>query len=107
MNLGKSIKSLCSPAYFYLVVSVIVIALLVVQNVLSGKPNELCIGAYSCDVPNILLVLLLKVLYVAFWTVILDSLCKYGLKRLSWFLVLLPFVLVSIAFGLAVMGKEI
>ena len=53
-----------------------------------------------------MLVLAMKVLYVVFWTVVLDALCKYGLKKLAWVLVLLPFVLFAVVFGLAVVqGK--
>ena len=105
MKLAKTIKSLCTPAYFYLVVSVVFIALLVVQNLLNGNPKELCVGSYSCGVSNIVLVFVLKALYVAFWTFVLDALCKYGLKKLSWFLVLFPFLLFAVLLGLAVMKQ--
>ena len=101
MKLEKTINSLCGPAYFYLVVSVLVVVLLVVQNLLNGNYNEFCVGSYKCDVPNVLIALAMKVLYVVFWTVILDALCKYGLKRLSWVLVLLPFVLFAVVVGLS------
>ena len=100
MKLGNMVKSLCAPAYFYLVVSVVLVALLVVQNLLNGNSNELCVGTYSCYVSNIVLVFALKAVYVAFWTFVLDALCKYGLKRVSWFLVLFPFVLFAVLLGM-------
>ena len=40
MKFGKMVKSLCAPAHFYLVVSVVVVALLVVQNLLNGDLNN-------------------------------------------------------------------
>ena len=105
MKLGKTIQSLCAPAYFYLVVSVVIVALLVVQNLLNGNSRELCIGSYSCGVSNVVLVFVLKALYVAFWTFVLDALCKYGLKKLSWFLVLLPFLLFAVMLGLTLVQE--
>ena len=101
MKVAKMVKSLCAPAYFYLVVSVVVVALVAVQNLLNGNPNELCVGSYSCSVSNIVLVFVIKALYVAFWTFVLDALCKYGLKKLSWFLVLFPFLLFAVLLGMA------
>ena len=103
MNLTASLKKLCGPAYFYLVVSVLVMILVIVQNTMAGAPGQLCIGAFSCGIPSLVLVGLGHLLYIVFWTIILDALCKYGLKKLSWLLVLLPFILAAIAFGLAVM----
>jgi hypothetical protein len=35
----------------------------------------------------------MKILYVVFWTFILNALCSYGYYKLSWFLLLLPFIL--------------
>jgi hypothetical protein len=35
----------------------------------------------------------MKILYVVFWTFILNALCSYGYYQLSWFLLLLPFIL--------------
>lgn len=105
MNLGKKYNSLCSPAHFYLVLSLIVFALVVVQNLINGNIKELCIGSFSCGVPNLILVFLLKLLYIAFWTFVLDALCKYGLKQLSWFLVLFPFILLAVIFGLVLLKK--
>ena len=101
MKLAKTIKSLCGPAHLYLVVSVLVVALLAAQNLLNGNLKEFCVGTYKCDVPNVMLVLAMKILYIIFWTVILDALCKYGLKQLAWVLVLLPFVLFAIVVGIA------
>ena len=97
MNLTKSINSLCRPAYLYLVVSIVVIIGLIIQNLMNRNINKLCVGTFSCNVTNVVVVLVMKLLYIVFWTVVLDALCKYGLKRLSWALVLLPYILFLIA----------
>jgi len=96
MKLDKTFKSLCSPARFYLGISVFFILLLLVQNLFNANSKELCVGMYKCDIYHIVLFFLGKILYVAFWTWILNTLCKYGLKSISWFIVLIPFLLFAI-----------
>ena len=90
MNLHKSFNSLCSPARFYLGLSVFVVLVLLIQNLFNGDPNELCVGMYKCDFPNVALLLVFKAIYVLFWTWLLNFLCAKGLKTLSWFIVLIP-----------------
>ena len=50
MKLNKTIKKLCTPAYVYMVVSVITLLLLAVQNF--GNVNTYCVGQYECNVSN-------------------------------------------------------
>ena len=100
MNLDKTLNKLCSPARFYLGVSVFFILLLLVQNIMNGVSNELCVGTYKCNIPHTALFFIVKTLYVLFWTWVLNLLCKYGLKKLSWFIVLIPFLLFAVALGM-------
>ena len=97
----ESIRKLCSPAYVYLVISVIAIVVLMFQN--AGNQNKYQCGDFECQVPNVGAVFLAKGLYVAFWTFILDALCKAGYKQVSWFLVLLPFVMFFVLIGLMIL----
>ena len=106
MNLLKKMNSLCQPAYFYLVVSVVAMLLMIGQNLYNRNMNELCVGTYSCNVTNVGLLLLVKVLYVGFWTVVLDALCKYGFKKISWLLVLLPLVMFAVGLGLMMVDSN-
>ena len=106
MKLLKKVNSLCPPAYFYLVISVVAMLLMIGQNLYNGNMNELCVGAYSCNVSNVAMLLVVKVLYVAFWTVVLDAFCKYGLKKLSWLLVLFPLVMFAIGLGLMMVDSN-
>jgi len=101
----KIIKKLCAPAYVYLVISTIAIIILMFQN--GGNTDVYCVGSFECPVPSTPMVFLVKFLYVAFWTFILDSVCKAGHKRVSWFLVLFPFVLFFVLLGLMMMTQGV
>jgi hypothetical protein len=101
----KILKKLCTPAYVYLVISVISIVALMFQN--GGNVNTYCIGSFECPVPSTALVFFIKFLYVAFWTFILDLMCKSGYKQLSWFLVILPFILFFVLIGLMVLNQQV
>lgn len=101
----KIIKKLCAPAYVYLVISSIAIIILMFQN--GGNTDVYCVGSFECPVPSTPMVFLVKFLYVAFWTFILDSVCKAGHKRVSWFLVLFPFVLFFVLLGLMMMTQGV
>ena len=99
----KIIKKLCTPAYVYLVISVISIVVLMFQN--CGNVDVYALGYYECSVPNTALIFLIKFLYVAFWTFILDSICKAGHQKFSWFLVLFPFILFFVLLGLMIVAQ--
>lgn len=89
--LPKPIQKLCVPAFAYLVLSTISFLSLLAQNLRDSK--RFCMGRLSCQVPHVSLVLLGKVLYIAFWTWAINSLCKSGYKRLAWTLLFLPVIL--------------
>ena len=98
MKLVESIRKLCSPAYVYLVISVIAVIAIMFQN--AGNSNKYCVGQFSCDVPSTAGIFIAKGRFIAFWTFILNALCKAGYKQLSWFMVLLPFILFFIIIGM-------
>ena len=104
MTLKNQISKLCTPAYLYLVLSVIGIVILSIQNF--GNTKKYCVGKYSCIVPSTILVFLFKITFVAFWTFILDLLCKAGYTNVSWILVLLPFIVFFTTFIFAVLFGE-
>jgi hypothetical protein len=97
------LKNLCTPAYVYLVVSMITLIIMALHNI--GNINTYCIGSYSCDVPSTFLVFIIKFLYVLFWTWVLNLICEAGAPMVSWFLILLPFVLFFVLIGMAVAFK--
>jgi hypothetical protein len=89
-RIKSTLKHLCSPAFFYFILSCVVLVGTIIQN--AGNTRKYCIGNFECNVGNNAVVFLLKVLYIVFWTFVLDYICKSGYTNISWFLVLLPFV---------------
>lgn len=85
----------CSPAQFYMVISLISIVVILLQNLIESY--KYCLGNYTCslDYSNIF-VFFVKIAYVVVWTIILESLCKNGHKKLAWGLVLFPYLLMFV-----------
>mgnify|MGYP006081313041 CR=1 FL=1 len=100
------IKKLCSPSMVYFVISAIALALVGLQN-LNGDDNTLCLGLYKCSIVSKTMVLALNVLYILFWTFTLDLFCKAGYNELSWFIVLIPIILVFVFFGMIMVQAQI
>ena len=92
-----SFRNWCNPAYFYFIVSMVAILIMVIQNY--GNTDVYCLGDYSCNVTSTFLIFIIKVVYVLFWTWILNLICKSGFESISWFLVLLPFIIMFITIG--------
>lgn len=85
------LRKLCTPAYVYLVISAIILVVSIFQNY--GNVNTYCIGSFSCSVSSTFLIFVAKILYILFWTWILNLICRAGAPWLSWILVLLPFII--------------
>ena len=102
MNLINKIRKLCTPAYVYLVISVIAMVAMMVQN--GGKSNEFCVGVHSCEVENKGAIFIAQALYTVFWVFVLDAICRSGHKNISWFLVLLPYILFFIMVAMFILG---
>lgn len=85
------LKDLCTPAYVYLVISGIALAVMFLQNL--GNVNLYCLGSYSCEVSNTSMLFVIKLLYVLFWTWLLNIICRGGATAFAWALVLFPLVL--------------
>jgi hypothetical protein len=93
--------SLCTPAFIYVLLSSIGIIIIAYQNY--GNQNLYCVGNVNCPVQSTTPIFIAKVLYVLFWTFVLNTLCSYGYYKLSWFILLLPFILFFIV--VSVMGQ--
>ena len=77
MNLDKFYK-LCTPAQVYFVLS--------------------ALGAILALMNNVPIVaVFLKFVFIIIWTYALAYLCKKGYGNISWFLVLLPFIMMVLA----------
>ena len=93
-----SLKKLCTPAHVYFLISVLSLLIMAFQNL--GNVNKYCVGNYECTVTSTLGVFAVKMLYIVFWTWILNTLCKAGYTKLSWFIFLLPFIAMFILIAL-------
>ena len=89
------LRNMCTPATIYFMISVIGLVLVAITN---SDSEELCIGDYNCYVGNNSIIFILNAVYILFWTFILDLMCKSGYSSLSWFVLLLPFVILFILF---------
>lgn len=97
-----SLKRLCTPALVYIIISSIAILIMFFQNF--GNRNIYCLGSYNCDVSNVSIIFIIKILYVLFWTWILSLICESGYKNVAWLLVLFPFILFFILIALLFTG---
>ena len=94
----KTLKELCTPAMLYFVISIIGLVIVLMQNL--GNTNSYHVGSFSCRVPNTAVVFIVKLIYVLFWTYILNLICKDGHTSLSWLLILLPWLLLFVMMGI-------
>jgi len=96
------LKDICPPAQFYFILSIVSLVIMGYQNL--GNSTLYCIGDYNCDVPNTGMVFVIKLLYVVFWTWLLNVICRGGASWFAWLIVLLPilllFIMVSMMFAL-------
>ena len=103
MKISDTIKKLCKPAFVYFTISIFSFLVMILQN--SGNSNMYCVGPYECYVSNTSSVFLVKFLYIMFFTWLLDTFCKAGYSSLSWFLVLLPFILMFVLIAGFILSK--
>jgi hypothetical protein len=85
------LNNLCTPAILYLALSMVAIVVMWIQNM--GNESIYCLGSYNCNVSSTTLIFIIKILFVLFWTWVLNIMCKAGFSYVSWFFVLFPFIL--------------
>lgn len=103
MKYFKDFKKLCTPASVYLFINVIIFISIAIQNF--GNTTQYCVGQYKCNVPNTFSMFLFKAIYMLFWTFVLNAICKAGYKEVSWFMVLLPIILLFIIIGMVILNS--
>lgn len=74
----KSFAKLCTPAKIYFAIAVIASIIALVNGIT-------------------VLAVAVKLMFAFIWTYILSMLCDKGYKSLSWFLVLLPYIIILLA----------
>ncbi len=94
----RSLKKLCTPAMIYFVISISTLLVMIFSNI--GNTNRFCMGEFECPVDNVFVIYIIKLAYLLFVTVMLDSLCKNGYTSISWFLVFFPILFYFVVLGL-------
>jgi len=102
MAFPKNLKELCKPSLVYFVISMVAVAIVFLQNI--GNKTSYNVGSFSCRVPNTIVVFIVKIIYILFWTWILNLICKDGHAGISWLLVLFPFILFFVIIGLLMLN---
>ena len=102
MKYVKDFRNLCTPASVYLAINVVIFVIIAVQNF--GNTKQYCVGQYKCNVPNTFVMFLFKAIYILFWTFLLNAVCKAGYREVSWFLVLLPIILMFVILGMVLIN---
>jgi len=97
MPFVKNLNQLCTPAYIYFIISTLGLAFAAIQNL--GNTQMYALGNFSCRVPSTIAIFILKLVYILFWTWILNLMCKDGEQTIAWLLVLLPFILLFVILG--------
>ena len=85
------LTNLCAPSRAYLVVSLALLAAMYYQNM--NNVNVYCLGTYECHVSNVTTIFIIKLLYVLFWTWILNLICESVSPNIAWFILLVPILL--------------
>ena len=100
-NTIKYLKSVCRPSQIFALISIISLISMILQNMSGTHYNQLCVGTLKCEMSPLEKSVLFagKIVYIAIWVIILDSLCKNKHGNLAWALVLLPFALAAIGLG--------
>jgi H+/Cl- antiporter ClcA len=104
MAFPTKLSQLCTPAYVYFIISFLAIVISAIQNM--GNNKIYTLGTFSCNVPSCLAVFIVKIVYILFWTWILNLICKDGHKGIAWLLVLFPFILLFVIIALAMMYQK-
>ena len=96
---------LCTPAQIYLIVSFILMVLsyfglnAISQQITLNQSNSSFLQSlnftYQKDTRTSYVV---QAVFIVLWTWVLSYLCNKGFSNLSWFLILLPWVLMFLAF---------
>jgi hypothetical protein len=78
MQLKQKFNSLCDPAKLYLIITIIAIVFALMGGIK-------------------VMAVVMKLIFALIWVFILNWICKEGYTGVSWFLVLLPYILIILA----------
>lgn len=85
------VRSLCTPALIFFIISVVSLFGMLFDNL--ENTHHYCFGNVSCNVANTSTIFIVEILFLVFWTWVLDFICSRGYTNFAWFILLFPYVL--------------
>ena len=90
MGIIDEIKKLCTPAYVYLLLSVIANVAFIVK--FNTDYTDFCRGKKACIMESVVAILFVEFFLSFIWMMLLQWVCNKGFSSVSWVLVLLPYM---------------
>lgn len=87
----SKVQSLCTPALVFFVISVVSLFVMIFDNL--ENTRTYCVGNVSCNVPNTSMIFIVEILFLVFWTWLLNFICSRGYPGVAWFILLFPYIL--------------
>lgn len=101
MTIKQQFNALCPPAKLYLVITCISILAIWIQNL--REPNTYKVGSYKIPLHHHnVLFFIIKIVGMALWTWFLQFMCRKGYKGVSWFMVIIPYIIFFVMIGVVV-----
>lgn len=99
----NKVQSLCTPALVFFVISVLSLFGMIFDNL--ENTHTYCVGNVSCNVANTSMIFIFEILFLVFWTWLLNFICSRGYPGVAWFILLLPYILILLV--VLMMASEI
>jgi hypothetical protein len=87
----NKVRSLCTPALIFFIISVVSLFGMLFDNL--ENTHHYCFGNVSCNVANTSTIFIVEILFLVFWTWVLDFICSRGYTNFAWFILLFPYIL--------------
>ena len=87
----NKVQSLCTPAFIFFIISIISLFVMLFDNL--ENTNSYCFGNVSCKVANTSTIFIVEILFLVFWTWVLNFICSRGYANFAWFILLFPYIL--------------
>jgi len=78
------------------------IIMVIIQNL--GNSRTYSLGFVTTHVTSTTMVFMVKILFILFWTWVLNLICKDGHSGIAWLLVLFPFILLFVIMALVMIS---
>ena len=88
-SMKSTYTSVCNPAKFYLVLSIFAFIIGFLQNI--GNDRVYCLGSLGCSPSNSIYIYIFQIIYIAFWTWVLNIICNPSLNPFISYLISKPF----------------